>query len=95
MTKEPSHGLMNIYSMQLDKWISIIFSIFVAINQIMCFSNLMAISPSENWLTSIHRSLHKFNQSVPVYTRDQLLNMSSNLKQIKYCILPFEIIEII
>ena len=51
--------------------------------------------PSEYWPASTHRSPHRVYQSVPVYTRDQLLNMSNKLKQIKYCILPFETIEII
>ena len=46
----------------------------------MCYSNLVVISPSENCPTSTHRSPHKFIQSVPIYTRDQLLNMPSKLK---------------
>ena len=54
----------------------------------MCYSNLVVISPSENTPTSMYRSPHKENQSVLVYTRVQLLNMFSKLKQIKYCILP-------
>ena len=95
MTKQPTHGLMYICSRQLDKHISTIFSIFVVTNQIMCYSNLLVISPSENTPANMIRSPHKVKQSVPVYTRDQLLNMSSKLKQIKYCILPFETIEII
>ena len=61
----------------------------------MCFSNLVAIPSSQNQPSSTDRSPHKVNQCVPVYTRDQLLNMSGKLKQIKYCILPFETIEII
>ena len=48
-----------------------------------------------NWPASTHRLLHKVNPSVPTYTRDQLFNMSSKLKQSKYCILTFETIEII
>ena len=47
MTKEPAKGLVNICSTQLDKWISIILSISVVINQIMCYSNLAVILPSE------------------------------------------------
>ena len=95
MTEEPAQGLMNICYRKLNKWISIIFSIVVVTNQIMCYNNLMVISPSENWPTSTHRSPHKVNQSVPAYTRDQVLNMPSKPKQIKYCILPFKTIEII
>ena len=44
MTKEPAQGLMNICLRQLDKTISIIFSISVVINQIMCYSNLVVIA---------------------------------------------------
>ena len=61
----------------------------------MYFSNLVVIFPNENWPASTHRSPHKVNKSVPVYTGDQLHNMPSKLKQIRYCILPFETIEII
>ena len=61
----------------------------------MCYRNLVVISPSQNMLSSVLRSPHEVNQGVPVYTRDQLLNMSSKLKQLKYCILPFKTIEII
>ena len=61
----------------------------------MCYSNLVVISPSENWPASTHWSPDKVNPSVPTYTRDQLINMFSKLKQSKYCIFPFETIEII
>ena len=47
MTNESAQGLINICSRQLDKWISIILSIFVVINQIMCYSNLLVILHSE------------------------------------------------
>ena len=53
------------------------------------------MSSSEKWPVRTHRSPHKVNPSVPTYTRCQLLNMSSKLKQSKYCILSFEAIEII
>ena len=86
---------MNICSRQLDKWISIIVSIFVVMNQIMSYSNLVVILPSENWPTSTHRSPHKVNPSVPTYTRDQPFSMSSKLKQSKYWILSFERIEVV
>ena len=43
MTKESAHELMNICSLQLDKWINVIFSIFVVINEIMCYRNLVVI----------------------------------------------------
>ena len=95
MTKEPAQGLMNTCSRQLDKWISMIFSIIVVINQIMCYNNLVVISPSEKWPISTHRSPHKVDPIEPTYTRDQLFNMSSKLKQSKYCILPFKTKEII
>ena len=85
---------MNVCSRHLDKWINIILSISVDINQIMCLSKFCGKSPSENWPTSTHRTPHKVNPSVPTYTRDQQFNISSKLKQSKYCILPFETIEI-
>ena len=95
MTKEPTQGLMNACSIQIDKQISIIFSITVVINQIVCYRNLVVISPCENWSTSTQSSPHKVNSRVPIYTRDQLFNMFSKLKQSKYCILPFKTTEII
>ena len=61
----------------------------------MCYRNLVVISPSENWHTSTHWLPYNVNPTVPTYTRDQLFTMFSKLKQSKYCILPFEIIEII
>ena len=94
MTKEPAQGLINICSRQLDKYIRIIFIISVVIKKIMCYSNLVLISPSENWPASTHRLPHRVNPSLPTYTRDQPFSISSKLKQSKYCILPFATIEI-
>ena len=61
----------------------------------MCHSNLVVLLPSENCTSSTQKSVYKANQNAPTYTRDQLLNMSSILKQSKYCILPFQTIKTI
>ena len=67
---------MNISSRHADKWISIIFFIFLVI---MCFSNLVVILPSENWQSRTERSTFKGTLGAYIYTRDQIISMSNKL----------------
>ena len=61
----------------------------------MCHSNQVVLLPSENCPSSTQRSVYKANPNAPAYTRDQLHNMSSILKQSKYCIVPSQTIKTI
>ena len=63
--------------------------------EIMCYNNLVVISPTHQLGTSAGRSTHKQCLVQPHYTREQLINMSSKLKLCKYSILPFAAIETI
>ena len=81
-----SYGLMNqFYCPQtyeywindcLLKQISILCHILI---EIMCYSNLVVLSPSQPE-TSAPRSTHRKCLARSRYTRDQLFNMSSQLK---------------
>ena len=63
--------------------------------EIMCYNNLIVISPTHQLETSAGRSPHRQYMARPQYTREQLINMSSKLKLCKYSILPFSTIEIV
>ena len=59
----------------------------------MCFNNLVVRSPSENWQSRTEWSTYKGTLGAYTYTRDQLITMSTKLKNNKYCILPFDTIK--
>ena len=63
--------------------------------EIMCYNNLVVISPTHQLGTSAGGSPHRQYMAEPHYTREQLINMSSKLKSCKYSILPFSAIETI
>ena len=63
--------------------------------EIMCYNNLVVISPTHQLGTSPGGSPHRQYMAEPHYTREQLINMSSKLKSCKYSILPFSAIETI
>ena len=78
MTKEFAQGLMNIYSRQLDKWISIIFSVFVVIKHIMCYSNLVVIEIIRKYKINKHPRKLDLNRKIP-----QTKVNTRNLVQVK------------
>ena len=82
---------MNTGLMILLNQISILCHILI---EIMCYSNLVVISPSQPE-TSAPRSTHRQCLARSRHTRDQLFNMSSQLKSSKYCILPHSVINTI
>ena len=82
---------MNTGLMILLKWISILCHILI---EIMCYSNLVVILPSQPE-TSAPRSTHRQCLAQSRYTRDQLFNMSNQLKSSKYCILLHSVINTI
>ena len=63
----------------------------------MCYNNLVVISPTHQLETSAGGSAHRQYMVRPLYTREQLINMSNKLKlkTCKYSILPFSTIETI
>ena len=63
--------------------------------EIMCYNNLVVISPTHQLVTSADGSPHRQYMAQPHYTREQLINMSSKLKSCKYSILSFSAIETI
>ena len=63
--------------------------------EIMCYHNLVVISPTLQLGTSAGGSSHRQYMAQPHYTREQLINMFSKLKSYKYSILPFSAIETI
>ena len=63
--------------------------------EIICYNNLVVISPTHQLGTSAGRPTHRQCLAQPHYTREQLINMSSKLKLCKYSILPFAAIETI
>ena len=86
---------MNTRTMILIKWLSIL-SYFLA--EIMCYSNLVVISPTSQQnqpALSASSSTHRQSLTKTSYTRDQLVNMSRQLKSCKYCILPHSVINTI
>ena len=62
--------------------------------EIMCYNNLVIISPTHQLGTSAGGSTHRQYMVQPHYTREQLY-MSNKLKSCKYSILPFSAIETI
>ena len=63
--------------------------------EIMCYNNLVVISPTHQLGTNAGGSSHRQYMVQPHYTREQLINMSSKLKSCKYSILSFSAIETI
>ena len=84
-TNSIAQGLMNIRTIILPKQMSI-FSHFIV--ETMCYSNLVVISPNQQE-TSAVRSTHRQCLEQTSYIREQLINMSKQLKSSKYGILPF------
>ena len=83
---------MNIGKLILHNRLSILSQFRV---EIMCYNNLVVISPTHQQESSADRSLHRQCMGGPQYTREQLINMSSKLKLCKYSILPFSTIGIV
>ena len=83
---------MSIGKLILHNQISILSHFKV---EIMCYNNLVVISPKHQLETSAGGSPHRQYKARPHYTREQLVNMSSKLKTCKYSILPFLAIETI
>ena len=83
---------MNIGKLILHNRLSILSQFSV---EIMCYNNLVVISPTHQQESSADRSPHRQCMGGPQYTREQLINMSSKLKLCKYSILPFSTIEIV
>ena len=63
--------------------------------EIMCYNNLVVISPTHQLESSANWSPHRQYMVRLQYTREQLINMSSKLKLCEYSILPFSTIEIV
>ena len=59
----------------------------------MCNSNLIVLTPDENYNFTAERSTCTGNIGAYTYTRDQLITMSSKLRNSKYCTLPFDTIR--
>ena len=83
---------MNIGKLILHNRLSILSQFRV---EIMCYNNLVVISPTHQLESSADWSPHRQYMGRPQYTREQLINMSSKLKLCKYSILPFSTIEIV
>ena len=83
---------MNIGKLILHNRLSILSQFRV---EIMCYNNLVVISPTHQQESSADRSPHRQCMGGPQYTREQLINMSNKLKLCKYSILPFSTIEIV
>ena len=83
---------MSIGKLILHNWLSILSQFRV---EIMCYNNLVVISPTHQLGTSAGGSPHRQYMAEPHYTREQLINMSSKLKSCKYSILPFSAIKTI
>ena len=85
---------MNSGSSKLDTRISILFILSL---EIMCFSNLVVISPNSQ-ATSTPGSPHKANTIAwqPTYTRQQLIDMGNIVKlDNRYSKIPFETINMV
>ena len=83
---------MSIGKLILHNWLSILSQFRV---EIMCYNNLVVISPTHQLGTSAEGSSHRQYMVQPHYTREQLISMSSKLKSCKYSILSFSAIETI
>ena len=83
---------MSIGKLILHNWLSILSQFRV---EIMCYNNLVVISPTHQLGTSAGGSPHRQYMAQSHYTREQLINMSSKLKSCKYSILSFSAIETI
>ena len=99
MTQNLPKGLMNTPSSLGYKRISTILTIFTVI---MCFNNLVVISPKLDQAPSAERSPpHKAqctmgSQTCPNYTRDQLLAIRYSIKHdTKYSKIPYETIKLV
>ena len=99
MTQDLPKGLMNIPSLLGYKRISTFLTIFATI---MCFSNLVVISPRLDQALSAERlPPHKAQctmgtQACPNYTRNQLLDIRNAIKHdTRYSKIPFETIKLV
>ena len=72
---------MNIGKLILHNRLSILSQFRV---EIMCYNNLVVISPTHQQESSADRSPHRQCMGGPQYTREQLINMSNKLKMCKY-----------
>ena len=99
MTQNLPKGLMNTPSSLRKKRISTILTIFAII---MCFNNLVVISPMLDQAPSAERSppnkaqCTMGTQACPNYTRDQLLAIRNSIKHdTKYSKIPYETIKLV
>ena len=102
MTQDLPKGSMNTPRLLEHKWISTIFTIFATI---MCFSNLVTISPGSQVcpITSATGSpAYKATGSIgtigecPTYTRQQLMAIKDMIKlDTRYSKVPFKTIQLV
>ena len=96
LAQELTKGPMSTPSLLGNKWISIIFRIFTII---MCFSNLVVISPKLCPAPSTERSISykatctiRAKHECPTYTSDQLVHIGTQLNMttgiVKYPLKP-------